>query len=334
MNVEDWLEDRLDIISRAGAEVRIRNCLFCGRARSMKINTERRKFICFHGDCQASGGLVRLVQAVESCTLDEAIRITTNMLRGVTKARPLVEVRDLWEDLQRDEPAAEVTDDGLDLKIPLPPEFVPCWDGKKWRTPKYLTERRVRRDAIERWGIGFCPHGTYGGRVVVPVRCAGMSSFVARDTVKGDRFRPKYLAPLDAGGHMLFGFDEVKPGQVIAVEGVFDAIRLWTYGFQAVAYFGDHLTPSQIELLERIRPLDLLLMPDGDDPKAQAKAVHAARSIETRFRSVQLALLAGGDPDDVGRAEVVRAVREASSVADHDAAAIRLRAVRRSPLDL
>lgn len=331
--LDDWIEDRLDVIHRAGSEIRLRSCLFCGRARTMKVNLDKLRFICHHGECDERGGLVKLVAAAEECSTEEAIRIVGNLMKGVVKAKPLSALRDLWEDYTAGEPLKEDRDD-RNLKIPLPEEFVPCWDGKKWRIPKLLTDRRVRRDDILRWGIGYCPRGDYGGRVVVPVRCDGLSSFVARDTVKGDPSRPKYKNPDSAGQEfMLFGFDEVAPGRVIAVEGVFDAIRLWSYGFQSVAYFGDHLTPSQVALLLKRRPIDLILMPDGNDPAAKAKAIHQARSLETQFASVRVALLDEGDPDEVGRAVITRAVEEARKVRDHDAVAVRFASRRRHPFD-
>lgn len=336
--LDNWIEDRLDVVARTGPEVRLRACLFCGRSRTMKVNVERLRFICFHEDCQSAGGLLRLVQAVEDVSYDEAIRIMGNLMRGVTKARPHTEVASMLDALRRGEPLAEKESESADddLRIPVPREFIPCWDGERWRIPKYLTqERRLRRADLQRWALGFCKRGTYRGRIIVPIRCDGMSSFVARDFT-GRRDRPKYLAPAEVGGFMLFGYDEVRtPGRVVAVEGVFDAIRLWSYGIQAVAYFGDHLTPAHVELLERLDGLDLVLMPDGNDPKAQARAVRSARALEARFASVKLALLAEGvDPDTAGRAEIARALADAHLPKDHEGAAVRLRNLRRSPLEL
>lgn len=329
--LDDWIDDRLDVAARNGAEVRVRSCFFCGRSRTLKINVETFKFFCHNRECEQAGGLLRLVEAVEGCSYDEAVRITKHLVSGVVKAKPLSQIVDLFDDLKAGTVPEE--DAGLNLHVPLPGEFMPCWDGKRWRVPKYLTARGVDREMIARWGIGFCPRGDYGGRVVIPVKCAGMSSFVARDTT-GDKYQPKYKNPDAASqSHMLFGYDEIEPGRVLAVEGVFDAMRLCSYGFQSVAYMTDHLSPHQIQLLAAKGPIDLVTMPDGSDVNAQAKAIRQARAMENRFRSVRVAFLDSGDPDTATRAEVLRALSGAHEVSEHEAAAVRLRAVRRSPLE-
>ena len=199
-------------------------------------------------------------------------------------------------------------DDIVGFQFPLPDEFVPCWDGEKWRIPTYLKRRRMKKKALKRWGVGYVNAGTYAGRVVVPIRCAGMSSFVARAISK--TLRPKYMNPgRAASDEMLFGYDDLKnDGLAVAVEGVFDAMRLWSYGWPTVGYLHDKLAPGQVDLLLRRRVRKLILFPDAN---MISTALSMAPSLEGRFEEVLVAKLEEGDPDEVGRVASETALREA-----------------------
>ena len=177
-SIAEWLRDRLDVAVENGPELRLRECLFCGRPRTMKVNVERRKFICFHQDCAQAGSLLRLVQAVENCTFDEAMGIVKGLLRGLARGHRRPEA--LAENLRRLQTEGETEEAPDKLHHDLPEEFIPCWDGNKWRVPRYLKHRRVQRDLIKRFGIGFAEEGDAAGRVIVPIVCADAFSWVAR----------------------------------------------------------------------------------------------------------------------------------------------------------
>ena len=302
----DYFEDRLDVMVVSGDELRLRECLFCGRPRTMKVNIAKLKFICFHGDCQATGSVVRLVMVVEGCTKGEAIRIVTDLARGIVKARHTVE--ELEDVADRLEDPTPEDDEKIGLEFPLPDEFVPCWDGQRWRIPKYLKRRRIKKRTLKKWGIGYADRGTYGGRIIVPIRCAGMSSFVAR--AASDHLRPKYLTPgRSASDEMLFGYDALKPqGVAVAVEGTFDAMRCDSYGWPTVAYLHDKLSPPQVDLLVRRRVRRLILLPDAN---MLTQALSSAPSLEGRFDEVLVGRLVEGDPDGAGRAAVETALHDA-----------------------
>jgi DNA primase len=80
-----------------------------------------------------------------------------------------------------------------------------------------------------------------------------------------------------------------------------------------VAYFGQQLGKHQIDLLRRRRISELVLMPDGTDPKARARALKDAATLAARFPSVVVALLEGGDPDESPRAVVETALARAKA---------------------
>lgn len=344
--IRDWLEERLTIANVSGDEIRLRECLFCGKPRTMKVNVERRKFFCHHQDCGRAGGLVQLIQAIENVDYDEAIGIARSLTRGLIHGhRQLSEVR---KTLRRVRAAEE--DPGI--RHDLPDEFIPCWSPdrpKPWRVPTYLTRpqdedgRGLTRDMIRRWGIGYATEGQCEGRVIIPIRCGRLQSWVAR-AIDPD-VRPKYLTAHSAqdpgADRLMFGYDEVPHGAdvLVALEGTFDAIRVWSYDIPAVAYLKDGISAGQVTLLGRLEPKRLVLLPDGGDPKALERSLTAAAALGARFEEVAVARLVPPrgqkkiDPDTAPRSMVEDAI--ASAVPVDRTAAVRAKRERlRSPWSL
>ena len=305
----EYLTDTLDVGRESGDELVLRECLFCGRAMKMYVNIAKLRFNCFAASCGAKGRLVALVMAIEDCDAAQASQIIKGLSKGLLQSKPLTSLERSFIDLQTGISEADARTEAL--KVPLPPEYEPCWDGEEWRVPKYLTDRGVDRESLRNWQVGFARRGRYAGRVIIPVKCEGMSSFVARDST--GEARQKYLNPgASMMGHMLFGYDACDPGGlVVAVEGVFDAIRLWSLGIPAVAYFGSTPRPQQTRLLEHLNPSRLILLPDPDATDAVADY---ATSICGRFDEVLLSTLEEGDAASVSREILVEALRDSHPI--------------------
>lgn len=301
IEVEYYLEESLDVLTKEGDELRIRHCLWCGRHRTLKVNVRRRRFICHHGRCAERGGLVKLIMQIEGCDRNGARRVMGDLAKGIVQYRkPRGTAAELKERLSTPPPEPKR------LSADLPEEFVRCWDGKRWQIPTYLTKvRRLKKSTIKRWGIGFCRKGDYASRVVVPVRCAGETTFVARATVAD---AVKYKNPQSAdSGRVLFGYDELVPDKpVVVVEGVFDAMRLWSWGHQAVATLHLGVSDRQALLLERCGSRPVILMPDASAVLDWAK--QAPRLIH-RLPSLLLASLPAGDPDSSTQMTVLHSLR-------------------------
>lgn len=306
-SVEEYLRDRLDVLKERGdGELIIKECLFCGRVGKLYVNVQKLSFNCYAASCGARGRLIALIMAIEECDSSQAAHIIGGLAAGLIRAKPTSELAKMCLALR--EGTLDLNEEAA-ASIPLPSEYRRCWDGKLWRTPKYLVEkRRLRKDTIKRWKLGYCANGHYGGRVIIPVETAGLSAFVARD-ITGDAFQ-KYLNPVTLQSLLLFGYDDLVPDlPVILVEGVFDAMRLWSYGHQAVAYFGSEMKPPQVALLHRRAIREVVAMPDND---AIQKAHGWIAKLIPEFDTVKIATLRSGDPDDAGVAEVERALAEAA----------------------
>lgn len=333
---EDYLLENLDVHHRHGDELVLRSCLACGRPNKMYVNVALCRFNCYSAHCDARGHIVGLVMLIEDTDLIGAVQKVKELTAGTLRARPSSELKTMLDKMVAD--ANSGTAQSFAIHVPLPPEFTPCYDGKrtpKWRIPPYLKQpkpkgRALAKEDIQRWGIGYCPRGQYGGRILVPVECEGMSSFVARAIESS--MQPKYLNP-GAGfqSSVLFGYDEVIPGRpLLAVEGVFHAIRLWSYGYQAVAYFGSYISIAQAMLIARKAPSELIWIPDAD---AFAKAVEQAARIIPITGPMKIGRIDmdkfRGDCDDASADHIASVVSEAQPLnAAVDAIGLRLGSIK------
>ncbi len=319
----EYLTDNLDISRQTGDEVVLKECLFCGRPQKMYVNIAKLRFHCFAASCNASGRLIALVMAIEDCDAIEASRVIKGMAKGTLPSKPLNHLEREFGKLIAGEGGPTESGARVEaLKVPLPPDYEPCYDGSEWKVPVYLKERGVQNEDLQKWQVGFARRGRYAGRVIVPIRCDGMTSFVARDST-GEALQ-KYLNPGTAMmGHMLFGYDACPKGRLlVAVEGVFDAIKLWSIGIPAVAYFGSMPRPQQTRLMERLNPHTIVLMPDPDAVEA---VCDYASSNCSKFDSMALALLREGDPASSTREQLMEALSRAVPIESRlDSIAIKL----------
>lgn len=319
-----WVEEHLAGARKRGESWEA-DCPFCGKGGHLYVHGEDGYFTCFK--CGESGrDLVKLLAEVEGITLKEARR---RMFRDAVqfKQRPrdaaaaagrLAALRE-----SRDEPKVDT---------PPPATFNPVWDGKRWRMPRYLADRGVSRRLARKLGMGWCgarlcddapkacefPEGSrlcteydrcrYAHRVVLPFSCPNGRSFTTRTTEPDAE--PKYLNPPTPKGRLLYGWPLVEPGgDVVLVEGPFDAIRLAAHGLAALAVMGLSLSSAQRSLLTQLRPASITLMLDaGVETEAQGMAA----SVLGVGGAVYIAQLpAGLDPGDSGADQAWSAFRSA-----------------------
>lgn len=318
---EEYLLENLNVHHRSGDELILRECLACRRPMKMYVNVVKLRFNCYSAHCEARGSLVRLIQLIEDTDLIGAVQKVKELTSGQLRVRSSSQLKQLLDRMLAGNIEELAEDHGI--KVPLPPEFTPCYSGKrkpKWQIPPYLKLPKPRGRALakadlQRWGIGYCGRGDYGGRIVVPVECQGMTSFVAR-AIESHTF-PKYLNPGQGfQSSVLFGYDEVLPGlPIYPVEGVFHAIRLWSYGYQAVAYFGSYISVAQALLIAQRKPSEVVWIPDAD---AYTKALEQTARILPIIGPMKLGRIDQdgfkGDCDDADEDHIASVIAEAQSV--------------------
>ena len=249
---------------------------------------------------------VEIVRLIEDCSFLEAV-VRIKELDAPTHAR-------LSRVLSALESGDETPSGEAPAEICLPREFIPCRRDRV--VPRYLTDvRKIRSKDCYFYCLGWCDHGFYADRVVVPVFDleGELASFVARYMGNPPRKVPKVLYPKGSRtSQVLFNHDVARRySTVVVCEGVFDAISV---GRNAVAIFGKVASQeqkSQLAVLGQDRRIVVML-----DSDAQEEAHDLAEHLAEACSDVRVAKIPSGrgDPGDCSRAEVKSAVRDAAVV--------------------
>ena len=192
---------------------------------------------------------------------------------------------------------------------PLPKGYKPY--GSVGEVPPYIAAR-LKWGTILYFGLGSCPIPPNSGRCVIPIRLAGVVvGYHSRALDK--EIVPRYYNPkgFEIKDHV-FNLDSCKKGgEVIVVEGAFNAMSMWEKGFpNTVAVFGTKFTPKQIGRITSISPSSIVICfdrdpskigPDGKDHgRAGQKATKKlGEHVSSFFSTSVMALPVGQDPNEL-----------------------------------
>lgn len=154
----------------------------------------------------------------------------------------------------------------------------------------YLKERKLSRETIDAFGLGYASRGLMKGRLAIPIHdergalvaYAGRWAGPEAEIPEGE---DKYKLPPGFQKHrVLFGLNRIAhvnpysgalegPAHLFLVEGYFSVFRLHERGVPSVAaLMGSSVSDEQVELLRRWRGLErITLLLDGDDPGRKAR---------------------------------------------------------------
>lgn len=177
------------------------------------------------------------------------------------------------------------------------PAGVLCPPAAEWsQLPlRYLEDRGVSGEQVDRWGLGYAFTGKLAGRVVLPARDAsGIPRSHSARTFVGDRLKWRSADRLDGPDpDVLFGeqhWPASGRGSVVLVEATLDALAAEgaTEGRLAVAaVHGSEPTDGQLAKLGTFREVLVAADPDEAGEKVH-QAVRASLSRWTRVRRVPL----------------------------------------------
>ncbi len=202
--------------------------------------------------------------------------------------------------------------------VNLPPGFMGD-DGSRY-AGDYFAQRGLRRHWVREIGAGYCLVGPYAHRVILPVVTqGGLRTYVARTWKRYEK--KKVLMPLNSqAARALFGYDLLEQerrhwNELIIVEGVFDALRLWDLGYrETVATLGAHITDLQMALVKRLAPKRVVLMRDADAAGEEAY-IKEGRMLFSNMFNVSVAHLPSGlDPGVVTAQDIQTALHGAVPV--------------------
>jgi DNA primase len=301
-DVVEYCRDNIDNVKLNATKQLVGDCPWCEKSGHFYVDSETGNYICFACD-QRGNRLVGVVAQIEGISDGEARRY---IMKHNVEFRRKETPQTLLSKISSLEEKTEIHPTVCDL----PPEFVPVYQDGRWSMPVYLKQRGIKRDTAREWGLGWARRGRYGGRVIIPVMCPAGRSFTARDATGAQS--PRYLNPKGIDhGRLLIGWNHHPiGGDVVLVEGPFDAIKLWQHGFPAMALMGKVLHIEQfVMLIAKPTDVSIIIMLDPEEIEAPYKV---AEQLVCRFRDVSIAKLPlGMDPGDSTREEAFKAIEDA-----------------------
>jgi len=261
---------------------------------------------CF--GCGSSGNTLHLVQRCLDVDRQEAERTLAKWfgLNVVIYSPTSKEIIDLLN--RSDE--GDIEEDMI--RIPLPRlserDDVPV---------EYLMDVRgydfdQAREICDAFRIGWSDSGYYRNRLIIPILDSIGSQITFEACALSPDTAPKKLYPKGSPmARLLFNQSNVTSEYVWVVEGLFDAIRIWSYGEPVIATFGAHLSKFQARMIIN-KFQEVRLMFDGDE--AGREANDKANKILRPYVKVKDAELAFGDPDQMRKAEFLEMARYLKNV--------------------
>ncbi len=158
----------------------------------------------------------------------------------------------------------------------------------------YLKSRGIGRTDILRYGIGYCPNGSYSGRIIVPSydENFNLNFFVSRSIFEEDTLKyknPKWSKDV-IGFDCFIDWDE----PVTLVEGVFDAI---TARYNVIPLFGKIIQPKLREKILLRKPPKVIVALDND---AYSDALKISSSLISDGMNVSIVQMKSKDINEMG----------------------------------
>jgi DNA primase len=267
------------------------------RTDAFNVDLRHNGFHCF--SCQAHGGVLDLVVAMERCSLRQAGLLLTEWFAVTTEVRILGSTMD-------HEKTAQLIRENERLAAPLKFTLRPV-DSRH----AYLRERGIETHTAAHFGVGYyAAPGLLQGRVVIPIHNEGgqLLAYAGRSI---DGSGPKYKLPTDfAKSRVLFNLHRAiahRQQTIVVVEGFFDCLKVHQAGMPCVvALMGCSLSAHQETLLlHSFRNVALML--DADSAGVHGSAVIADRL--GKHCAVEIVGLAPGQqPDHLSTPEIHRAL--------------------------
>lgn len=146
----------------------------------------------------------------------------------------------------------------------LPKDFKPY--GSREDVPGYL-KSRLKWETIKHFGLGFASQPWQNKwRVIIPVKHEGHIVGYHGRAIKPE-IEPKYWNPTGFEiKDYIFNYEGPKQGgEVICVEGAFNAMSMWEKGFyNTVALFGTKFKSDQMKRLFSLAPSEIVICFDRD----------------------------------------------------------------------
>lgn len=250
---------------------------------------------CF--GCNSKGNIIHLVQRCLNVDRETAIKRIGEWF-GFSDTIISPSIQEILTLLDKKK-AYEVEEDLI--RIPLPKV-----NSDKERIIEYLMTKRKYTEKqawsiLNFYNIAWIDSGYYKDRIIIPIydSLGSLVTFEASDLT--GHSEPKKLYPKGSPiSKLLFNSHNVTGDYAWIVEGIWDAIRLWSFGEPVIATFGAHLSSFQARQIIK-KYSDVMILFDGDEAGQSAK--DKASEVLKPYVNVIEANLRFGDPAELTREE-------------------------------
>jgi len=199
--------------------------------------------------------------------------------------------------------------------VELPEEFISFknfneYDVLHMEAYKYLTlERKINREIINKYNLGFCVEGKYEGRIIIPsyTETGEVNYFVSRAFRRG--MKPPYLNPKIDKDKIIFNEGLINwDSTIYIVEGVFEVFSL---PINTVPMLGKTISKTMFMKLNEKKPPVIIIL----DPDAITNAIEMFQNLQAIYIGQEdklriVSLPGNNDLDEIRRNEGVEKMNE------------------------
>ena len=188
-----------------------------------------------------------------------------------------------------------------------------CEEYKK--ALEYLTKRNIGKDIIEKYNIGYCGYGEYGGRIIFPSydMYGDINYFLGRSYNKYSKL--KYKNPDIPKTEIIFNEQKINwDSNIYLVEGVFDHIVVPN----SIPLLGKVLSDNLFKKLLKYSESKIIVLLDSDAYMDSIKIYKKLNSTKLYGRVLLVRLPNGFDISDInqrlGKEGVIKVLMSANKI--------------------
>jgi len=285
-------------------------CPICGggNKRNLEISTSKLVFRCWSCEPKFSGSLKRLIYLYGSKSDIDLFKSYASIYNSGSYS---------YENNNEEEEY---------IQIRLPEEmilFSKMEEGNPEHFEAYnylVNDRKISRDIILKYRLGFCTTGKYAKRIIIPsYDNAGLNYYISRTYDKKEK-KMKYKNPTIDKNKIIFNEGYINWDSTVYIcEGVFDAFSLPN----AIPLLGKTLSTTLFNKLNELKPKIIVLL----DPDAIKNAILLCQTLltiyvgcEDRIRIVELPIKEDIDKlrKDYGMDKVIETLYTARKLNNND----------------
>ncbi len=203
--------------------------------------------------------------------------------------------------------------DGLPKNFISLTEESECEEYKK--AIEYLTKRNIGKDIIQKYNIGYCGYGEYGGRIIFPSydMYGDINYFLGRSYNKYSKL--KYKNPDISKTEIIFNEQKINwDSNIYLVEGVFDHIVVPN----SIPLLGKVLSDNLFKKLLKYSESKIIVLLDSDAYMDSIKIYKKLNSTKLYGRVLLVRLPNGFDISDInqrlGKEGVLKVLMSANKI--------------------